>query len=85
MMLLTTGTITFDAGSFDKCHETQTIKGVLYAKEFKSINVEKNTNLDNPKRCTEGNLHIKGIAIGKGLDMVMKGRRSNLNNRFTVG
>ncbi len=84
MMLLTTGTITFDAGSFGKCHETQTIKGILYAKEFKSTGVERNTNLANPKRCIGGNLHIKGIAIGKGLDTVMKGRRSNLNNRFTA-
>ncbi|MDR2190440.1 MAG: hypothetical protein LBP53_04560 [Candidatus Peribacteria bacterium] len=83
MMLLTNGKITFDGSA--SCTATQTLKGIYYAKGgFYSINVSFNNNLNNPSRCTKGNLHIKGIAIGDGLiNNVMANRRSELNQWFT--
>jgi hypothetical protein len=67
MMLLTNGTITFDASK--NCNDAQVVKGVFYAKDgFNTIGVQKNTNTKNPERCIGQNLHIKGIAIGKGLN-----------------
>ena len=81
MMLLTNGTITFDASR--NCNDTQVVKGVFYAKNgFKSINAQRNNKLNNAERCIGGNLHIKGIAIGDGLATVMQDRRSELNEWF---
>jgi len=83
MMLLSKGIITFDAEEFSKCSDTQVVKGIFYTtKNFASTGVNKNTNLNNSKWCIGGNLHIKGIAIGNGLDEVMAERRSNLNEWF---
>jgi hypothetical protein len=81
MMLLTNGTITFDGSK--NCNDAQTLKGIYYAKDgFTSIGVSKNNKLSNGERCIGGNLHVKGIVIGKGLDTVMTQRRSELNQRF---
>ncbi|MDR2415450.1 MAG: hypothetical protein LBD75_02305 [Candidatus Peribacteria bacterium] len=81
MMLLTNGTITFDG--IKNCNDAQTLKGIYYAKGgFISTSVAKNNKLSNPERCIGGNLHIKGIAIGNGLNNVMNNRRSELNQWF---
>jgi hypothetical protein len=82
MMLLSEGKIIFDGS--ENCNETQVVKGIYYAKGgFESTGMEqiKNTRLDH-NRCIKGNLHIKGIAIGQGLDGVKNARRSELNYRF---
>ncbi|GHV23423.1 hypothetical protein FACS189428_6910 [Clostridia bacterium] len=81
MMLLTNGAITFDGSN--NCNDAQVVKGIFYAgMDFKSANVAKNDRLNNTDRCIGGNLHIKGIAIGKGLDNVAANRRSELNQWF---
>ena len=81
MMLLTNGTITFNGG--ENCDDAQVVRGVFYAKAgFSSLNVKKNTNLSNKDWCIGGNLHIKGVAIGDGLERVMENRRAELNRWF---
>lgn len=81
MMLLTKGTITFDASK--NCNDAQVLKGIFYAENgFKSVNVQRNNNEKNAERCIGQNLHIKGIAIGDGLNQVMQDRRSELNEWF---
>jgi len=42
-----------------------------------------NTNL-NLSWCKYGNLQVKGILIGDGVDTLVQDRRSNLNNWFNV-
>lgn len=81
MMLLTNGKITFDGSK--NCNDAQVVKGIFYAGNiFSSTGVAKNDNLDNPDRCIGGNLNIKGVAIGKGLQNVAGARRSELNQWF---
>ena len=91
-MIMTQGTITFDAtnacnGKLDrKGHAGQIVKGIFYAGAgFKSSNHGnlKNTydRLSKGERCNYGNLHIKGVAIGN-LSDVVKARRSELYTWF---
>jgi hypothetical protein len=91
-MIMTQGTITFDAtnacnGKLDrKGHAGQIVKGIFYAGAgFKSSNHEnlKNTSkkLSDGDRCNYGNLHIKGVAIGD-LSKVVSARRSELYTWF---
>ena len=82
MMLLTNGSITFSPEK--NCNDAQVVKGIFYAKNkfISSPGAVWNTNLNNKERCIGGNLHIKGIAIGEGLNQVMQDRRSELNEWF---
>jgi len=91
-MIMTQGTITFDAtkacnGKLDrKGHAGQIVKGIFYAgKGFISSEDEnlKNTykKLSEGERCNYGNLHIKGVAIGD-LSKVVSARRSELYTWF---
>ena len=91
-MIMTQGTITFDAtnacnGKLDrKGHAGQIVKGIFYAGAgFKSSNHGnlKNTydRLSKGERCNYGNLHIKGVAIGD-LSKVVSARRSELYTWF---
>lgn len=91
-MIMTQGTITFDAtnacnGKLDrKGHAGQIVKGIFYAGAgFKSSNHDnlKNTyeKLSDGDRCNYGNLHIKGVAIGN-LSEVVAARRSELYTWF---
>jgi hypothetical protein len=81
MMLLTKGKITFDGSK--NCNDTQVVKGIFYAGNgFNGKEVAKNNRLKNTDRCIGGNLHIKGIAIGEGLQDVANSRRSELNQWF---
>ena len=91
-MIMTQGTITFDAtnacnGKLDrKGHAGQIVKGIFYAGAgFQSSNHDKlkNTykNLSKGERCNYGNLHIKGVAIGN-LSEVVSARRSELYTWF---
>ena len=91
-MIMTQGTITFDAtnacnGKLDrKGHAGQIVKGIFYAGAgFKSSNHDnlKNIfeNLSDGDRCNYGNLHIKGVAIGN-LSEVVSARRSELYTWF---
>lgn len=91
-MIMTQGTITFDAtnacnGKLDrKGHAGQIVKGIFYAGAgFKSSNHDnlKNTyeKLSDGDRCNYGNLHIKGVAIGD-LSKVVAARRSELYTWF---
>ena len=91
-MIMTQGTITFDAtnacnGKLDrKGHAGQIVKGIFYAGAgFKSSNHDnlKNTyeKLSDGDRCNYGNLHIKGVAIGD-LSKVVSARRSELYTWF---
>lgn len=91
-MIMTQGTITFDAtnacnGKLDrKGHAGQIVKGIFYAGAgFQSSEHDnlKNTyeKLSKGDRCNYGNLHIKGVAIGD-LSGVVKARRSELYTWF---
>jgi len=86
MMLLTNGDIIFDGEK--NCNDAQVVKGIFYTSkgEFKSKGVKelRNDKLDRPNRCIGGNLHVKGILIGNGLQNVMVDRRSELNQWFTA-
>ena len=91
-MIMTQGTITFDAtnacnGKLDrKGHAGQIVKGIFYAGAgFQSSEHDnlKNTyeKLSKGDRCNYGNLHIKGVAIGD-LSKVVAARRSELYTWF---
>jgi hypothetical protein len=81
MMLLTNGNITF-SGRLN-CNDAQVVRGIFYAGgELKGEKVAKNDRLENSERCIGGNLHIKGIVIGQGLQNVANARRSELNQWF---
>ena len=91
-MIMTQGTITFDAsnscngGDRKSGHAGQIVKGIFYAGDgFKSSGDAnlKNTyeKLSDGDRCNYGNLHIKGVAIGD-LSDVVKARRSELYTWF---
>lgn len=91
-MIMTQGTITFDAsnscngGDRKSGHAGQIVKGIFYAGAgFKSSNHDnlKNTydKLSDGDRCNYGNLHIKGVAIGD-LSKVVSARRSELYTWF---
>ena len=91
-MIMTEGTITFDAtnacnGKLDrKGHAGQIVKGIFYAGAgFQSSEHDnlKNTyeKLSKGDRCNYGNLHIKGVAIGD-LSKVVAARRSELYTWF---
>lgn len=91
-MIMTQGTITFDAsnscngGDRKSGHAGQIVKGIFYAGAgFKSSNHDnlKNTydKLSDGDRCNYGNLHIKGVAIGD-LSKVVAARRSELYTWF---
>lgn len=91
-MIMTQGTITFDAshscnGANRKSGRAgQIVKGIFYAGAgFRSsgdVNL-KNTyeKLSDGDRCNYGNLHIKGVAIGD-LSKVVAARRSELYTWF---
>ena len=85
-MIMTQGTITFDAsnscngGDKKSGRAGQIVKGIFYAGDgFRSSGDAnlKNTyeKLSDGDRCNYGNLHIKGVAIGD-LSDVVKARRS---------
>ena len=91
-MIMTQGTITFDAsnscngGGRKSGHAGQIVKGIFYAGDgFRSSGDAnlKNTyeKLSDGDRCNYGNLHIKGVAIGD-LSDVVKARRSELYTWF---
>lgn len=91
-MIMTQGTITFDAsnscngGDRKSGHAGQIVKGIFYAGDgFKSSGDAnlKNTyeKLSDGDRCNYGNLHIKGVAIGD-LSKVVAARRSELYTWF---
>ena len=91
-MIMTQGTITFDAsnscngGDRKSGHVGQIVKGIFYAGDgFKSSGDAnlKNTyeKLSDGDRCNYGNLHIKGVAIGD-LSKVVSARRSELYTWF---
>ena len=91
-MIMTQGTITFDAsnscngGDRKSGHAGQIVKGIFYAGDgFKSSGDAnlKNTyeKLSDGDRCNYGNLHIKGVAIGD-LSDVVSARRSELYTWF---
>ena len=91
-MIMTQGTITFDAsnscngGDRKSGHAGQIVKGIFYAGAgFQSSEHDnlKNTyeKLSKGDRCNYGNLHIKGVAIGD-LSGVVKARRSELYTWF---
>ena len=91
-MIMTQGTITFDAsnscngGDRKSGHAGQIVKGIFYAGDgFKSSGDAnlKNTyeKLSDGDRCNYGNLHIKGVAIGD-LSKVVLARRSELYTWF---
>ena len=91
-MIMTQGTITFDAsnscngGDRKSGHAGQIVKGIFYAGDrFRSSGDAnlKNTyeKLSDGDRCNYGNLHIKGVAIGD-LSKVVSARRSELYTWF---
>ena len=91
-MIMTQGTITFDAsnscngGDRKSGHAGQIVKGIFYAGDrFRSSGDAnlKNTyeKLSDGDRCNYGNLHIKGVAIGD-LSEVVSARRSELYTWF---
>lgn len=87
MFLVKNGTIEFapQASAHDRCPTPQVVKGIFVATNG-FVQHENLTNTEtNNLRCSYGNLQVKGILIGKGLDNIVANRRSVLNHRFTVG
>ena len=71
--------------------DTQIIRGIIIANEFKAIS---NTNVKNTKSrisnntnsstwCRKGNLHIYGALYGDRIQDIVNSRRSHLEHRFT--
>lgn len=88
MFLVNGGTITFDKSDDmvgnDRCPAPQIVKGIFVTDEgFKwRVPALQNDTL-TLNRCTYGNLQVKGILIGDGIENIVESRRSNLNKRFT--
>jgi len=89
MILVKNGTIAFEqadvaSNATDRCPAPQTVKGIFVTdKWFAAPSILRNTSLNN-KRCSFGNLHVKGILIGDHIDTLVDSRRSNLNTWFTT-
>jgi len=87
MILVKNGTIAFEqadvaTSATDRCPAPQTVKGIFVTDQwFVWPTLLRNTSLSN-QRCNFGNLHIKGILIGNGIDNLVQSRRSNLNTWF---
>ena len=81
LMLLTYWKIKFtDSNS---CNHRQVVKWIFYAESWiERTPVQKNTNINNAKRCTQWWLTIKWVLIWEWLNSMMKNSRSNLNGWF---
>lgn len=80
MFLVNGGNILFDEPD-NKCTKNQEVRGIFITdKSFASPKLI-NNNLEKP-RCNFGGLYVKGVLIGKGIDQLVKDRRSQLNSRF---
>jgi len=85
-MIITTNKISFeDDSSKDYCEEGgQVVNGIFIARWwFDSVSRTRNTD-KNQERCPWGNLHVKWVLIGNGVDNLVNNRRSHLNDWFTV-
>jgi len=89
MFISQDGTITFQQDA-DWCNVgPQVVKGIFVAgngfasRSANGADTIENTNL-NLSWCKYGNLQVKGILIGDGVDTLVQDRRSNLNNWFNV-
>ena len=85
-MIITTETISFeDDREHAYCEEGwQVVNGIFIARwGFDSENRTRNEN-KNTERCPWGNLHVKWVLIGHGVENLVNNRRSHLNDWFEV-
>lgn len=86
MFLVKNGTIEFipaDVSGNDRCPAPQVVKGIFVTDEgFVGTDPALKNDDTDKKRCTYGNLHVKGILMGDGIDDLVNSRRSQLNTRF---
>ncbi len=88
MFLVKNGTIMFDksdaSAGGDRCPAPQVIKGIFVTDEgfVGRTPALKNDDL-TLNRCTYGNLQVKGILIGNGVENIVESRRSHLNQWFS--
>lgn len=87
MFLVQNGTIEFqqadDIKQGDRCPSPQTVKGIFITDEGFVATSQSLRNDDlTKKRCNYGNLHVKGILMGDGINDLVNSRRSQLNTWF---
>lgn len=88
MFLVKNGTIMFDksdaSAGGDRCPAPQVVKGIFVTDEgfVGRTPALKNDDL-TLNRCTYGNLQVKGILIGNGVENIVESRRSHLNQWFS--
>jgi NADPH-dependent curcumin reductase CurA len=84
MFITKNGTIDFEEDPSTYCQAPQVVKGIFVAGNGFTTSKIRNDNL-NKSWCTYGNLQVKGILVGAGIDTLVENRRSNLNRWFRAG
>ena len=84
MFITKNGTIDFEEDPSTYCQAPQVVKGIFVAGNGFTTSKIRNDNL-NKSWCTYGNLQVKWILIGNGINTLVENRRSNLNRWFLAG
>ncbi len=66
-MYVVNGTIEFSHG--EDCVDTDYVAGIFIASDGFDTTLTSNTDLQNPQRCSGGNLVIKGLLVGAQADL----------------
>lgn len=66
-MYVVNGTIEFSHG--EDCTDTDAVAGIFIASDGFETTLTSNTDLQNPQRCSGGNLVIKGLLVGAQADL----------------
>ena len=84
MFITKNGTIDFEEDPSTYCKAPQIVKGIFVAGNGFTTSKIRNDNL-NKSWCAYGNLQVKWILVGAGIDTLVENRRSNLNRWFRAG
>ena len=84
MFITKNGTIDFEEDPSTYCQAPQVVKGIFVAGNGFTTSKIRNDNL-NKTWCSYGNLQVKWILVGAGIDTLVENRRSNLNRWFRAG
>ncbi len=86
MFLVKWGTITFeqaDVSGADRCPAPQVVKWIFVTDGgFAGTDPALRNDTTSKNRCSNGNLHVKGILMGDNIQELVDSRRSQLNDRF---
>lgn len=86
MFLVKWGTVTFeqaDVSGADRCPSPQIVKGIFITDGwFVGTDPALRNDVNSKNRCSNGNLHVKGILMGDNIQSLVDSRRSQLNDWF---